>query len=76
MDLEKIDSYNFDINSNPWHIIAGNANSIYQPTHAGWVGITSYVDSNGNTRVKTEVLVAGSSITGDAGDDQQLADSA
>ena len=26
-NLEKIDSYNFDINSNPWHIIAGNANS-------------------------------------------------
>ena len=56
--------------------VAGNANSVYQPTHAGWVGITSYVDSKGNTRVKTEVLVAGSSIIGDASDDQQLADSA
>ena len=25
--LEKIDSYNFDVNSNPWHIIAGNINT-------------------------------------------------
>ena len=26
-NLEKIDSYNFDVNSNPWHIIVGNTNS-------------------------------------------------
>jgi len=53
-------------------------NSQYRPAHAGWVGITSYTDQHGNTRVKTEVLVAGSSITGganDSGDDQQLPDS-
>ena len=47
----------------------------YAPAHAGWVGITSYTDNHGNFRVKTEVLVAGSSITGDADDDIQLADS-
>lgn len=58
--------------------VARAANSQYRPAHAGWVGISSYTDQHGNTRVKTEVLVAGSSITGganDSGDDQQLPDS-
>jgi len=58
--------------------VARTANSQYRPAHAGWVGITSYTDQHGNTRVKTEVLVAGSSITSganDADDDQQLPDS-
>ena len=44
----------------------------YAPPHAGWVGITTYVDGNGNFRVKTEVLVAGSSISGDSSDDAKL----
>ena len=30
----------------------------YAPAHAGWVGITSYIDQHGNLRVKSEVLVA------------------
>jgi len=47
----------------------------YAPAHAGWVGIVTYTDQHGNTRIKTETLVAGSSITGDAGDDTQLPDS-
>ena len=47
----------------------------YAPPHAGWVGITTYVDGNGNFRVKTEVLVAGSSISGDSTDDSKLSDS-
>ena len=47
----------------------------YAPPHAGWVGITTYNDMHGNFRVKTEVLVAGSSITGDSGDDTILPDS-
>ena len=58
--------------------VARAANSIYRPAHAGWVGITSYTDQHGNQRVKTEVLVAGSSITGganDASDDTILPDS-
>ena len=41
----------------------------YSVTHGGWVGITSYVDSEGNLRVKTETLVAmgrGQDIAGDA----------
>ena len=41
----------------------------YSVTHGGWVGITSYVDSEGNLRVKTETLVAmgrGQDVAGDA----------
>ena len=40
----------------------------YAPAHAGWVGITTYTDNHGNLRVKSETLVAGSTITGDAED--------
>ena len=47
----------------------------YAPPHAGWVGITTYNDAHGNFRVKTEVLVAGSSITADSSDDTILPDS-
>ena len=34
----------------------------YEITHGGWVGVTSYFDSDGNLRVKTETLVAMSGI--------------
>jgi len=47
----------------------------FAPPHAGWVGIVTYVDAHGNFRVKSETLVAGSSITGDAADDAQFPDS-
>ena len=47
----------------------------YAPAHAGWVGITTYTDMHGNTRIKTETLVAGSSITGDSTDDTILPNS-
>ena len=40
----------------------------YAPAHAGWVGITTYNDMHGNFRVKTETLVAGSTITADSED--------
>ena len=46
----------------------------FKPAHAGWVGITTYTDMHGNHRVKTETLVAGNFITGDAGDDSTLPD--
>lgn len=43
--------------------------------HAGWVKIGDrYTDSSGNVRQKSEVLVAMSTITGDADDDVQLPD--
>ena len=55
---------------------ATSAQKQYSPTlHAGWVGITTYTDCHGNVRVKTETLVAGSTITGDAADDTKLPDS-
>ena len=39
----------------------------YKVTHGGWVGVTTYNDSEGNLRVKSETLVAMSGIsTGNA----------
>lgn len=39
----------------------------YKVAHGGWVGVTTYNDSDGNLRVKSEVLVAMSGIsTGNA----------
>ena len=55
--------------------VARDANSKLRPAHAGWVGIVTYVDAHGNFRVKSETLVAGSSITGDAEDDAQYPES-
>ena len=52
---------------------SGNARK-FAPAQAGYVGITSYTDMHGNLRVKTEVIVASSSITGDA-EDQLFPDS-
>ena len=37
--------------------------SKFTPTHAGWVGVTTYVDNHGNLRVKSETLVAMSGIS-------------
>ena len=57
---------------------ARDDNSQYRPAHAGWVGITSYTQTTNGVsvqRVKTEVLVAGSSISGDSTDDTILPDS-
>jgi len=52
----------------------GGKASAYKPAHAGWVGVTTYVDCHGNFRVKTETLVAGSFISGDADDDARYPD--
>lgn len=41
------------------------ANKAKGVSHAGWVHTRTYTDSAGQTRNKTEVLVAMSSITGD-----------
>ena len=38
---------------------ARDDNSQYKPAHSGWVGITTYNDTHGNLRVKTETLIAG-----------------
>ena len=47
----------------------------YAAPHAGWVGISTHMDMHGNLRVKTEVLVANSTISGDSTDDTILPDS-
>lgn len=39
------------------------ATTKYSLTHSGWVGIKTYMDSEGNLRVKSEVLVAMSGIS-------------
>jgi len=45
-------------------VVAGvEANTRYKLTHGGWVGVTTYKDSEGNLRVRSEVLVAMSGIT-------------
>lgn len=54
--------------------VGGKAGA-YGVAHAGWVGVTTYIDTHGNFRVKSETLVAGSSITGDANDDTRYPDS-
>jgi hypothetical protein len=46
----------------------------YNATHAGWVGVTTYLDNEGNLRTKNEVLVAMSSIINDADDDAVFPD--
>ena len=50
-------------------------NSQYHPAHSGWVGITTYNNHDGTLRVKTEVLVANSTISGGSTDDTILPDS-
>ena len=51
----------------------GGKNAAYAVAHSGWVGITTYVDGDGNFRVKSEVLVAGGiSTTADAADDARF----
>ena len=52
----------------PDSLVYGVANaegvaSEYHVTHEGWVGVTTYVDGEGNLRVKKETLVAMSGIT-------------
>ena len=40
-----------------------STDTAYEVDHAGWVGVTTYVDNHGNLRVKKETLVAMSGIT-------------
>ena len=75
MDSSNFTMYGVDTTE---HGVANAASGIarkFAPAHAGYVGITSYTDMHGNLRVKTEVIVASSSITGDASDDQLFPDS-
>tara|TARA_B100000902_G_C27105395_1_gene810888 strand:+ start:134 stop:655 length:522 start_codon:yes stop_codon:yes gene_type:complete len=59
-------SYGTD-DSYVYGVAAGGADSAsggqFAVTHAGWVGVTTYVDNHGSLRVKSEVLVAASGIS-------------
>lgn len=61
LDSNYTDAQIFGADSN----IEADANNgtQYALTHAGWVGIKTYVDTHGNLRVKTETLVAMSGIS-------------
>jgi hypothetical protein len=50
------------------------ANKAKGMQHAGWVVTRTYTDAQGNTRNKTETLVAAGSMTGDAADDSVVVD--
>ena len=43
--------------------IADHGGTAYDLDHAGWVGVTTYIDMHGTLRVKKETLVAMSGIT-------------
>ena len=42
---------------------ADHGGTVYDLDHAGWVGVTTYIDMHGTLRVKKETLVAMSGIT-------------
>ena len=75
MDSSNFTMYGVDTTEQGVANAASGSARKFAPAHAGYVGITSYTDMHGNLRVKTEVIVASSSITGDASDDQLLPDS-
>ena len=75
MDSSNFTMYGVDTTEQGVANAASGTARKFAPAHAGYVGITSYTDMHGNLRVKTEVIVASSSITGDASDDQLLPDS-
>ena len=54
---------------------ASGAARNYAAPHAGWVAVNTYTDMHGVERVKTETIVAMSSLTGDQSDDAVFADS-
>jgi hypothetical protein len=43
--------------------ISTTTSGSYHVAHEGWVGVQTYIDTHGNLRVKSEVLVAASGIT-------------
>lgn len=53
---------------------AVTANKAKGMQHPGWVNVRTYTDQHGNTRYKTETLVAAGSMTLDASDDSTVAD--
>ena len=75
MDSSNFTMYGVDTTEQGVANAASGTARKFAPAHAGYVGITTYMDMHGNLRVKTETIVACSSITGDASDDTILPDS-
>jgi len=67
-DLAKV----YGVDATEATIASNRAKGLNTP---GWVKYTTYTDAQNTTRHKSEVLVAMSSISGDAADDAVLADS-
>jgi len=57
--VDGYDAYVYGVNSGGTDTAQ---NTSYALTHAGWVGVTTYIDTDGNLRVKSETLVAMSGI--------------
>ena len=60
-----------DYSANVYGISTAGSQSALQTAYevgVGWVGVTTYTQTDGTLRVKTEVLVAGSTITSDRED--------
>ena len=73
---EAMDTSNFTVYGVDPTEVGVAATTAYAVAHGGWVGVTTYTDVHGNTRVKSEVLVAMGSMTGDQDtDDTVFADS-
>ena len=75
MDSSNFTMYWVDVTEHSVANAASGTARKFAPAHAGYVGITTYMDMHGNLRVKTETIVSCSSITGDASDDTILPDS-
>jgi hypothetical protein len=70
-DDQKADVYGVDCGSPRYEAEVNAHKGLNTP---GWVKYVTYVDAQGNTRHKSEVLVAASSITGDNNDDSVVQD--
>lgn len=81
-DTNYSDTYNTSVDSEVYGVSTSeaiaNVDTQYAVSHAGWVGVHTYVDMHGNLRVKSETLVAMSGVSegttsysaaGDAADD-------
>jgi len=55
---EGMDTSNFTVYGVDATEVGVAATTAYAVSHEGWVGITTYTDTHGNLRVKSEVLVA------------------
>ena len=75
MDTSNFTVYGVDTTEQTVATAASGDARKYAPQHAGYVGVTTYMDMHGNLRVKTETLVALNITSADQSDDTLFADS-